>query len=99
MSNEAFFSTRILINEESAKQFCSNTKCLASHKNSFLVLVSYIYKMKLISNDHAQHHVVNHKLPVHDFPLVYERHPAKQHQHVAFDFLLAQRVLCILDDL
>ena len=35
--------------EESAKQFCSNTKCLAGHTNSFLVLVSFIYKMKLFS--------------------------------------------------
>ena len=57
------------------------------------------WSLWFISDDHLQHHIVNHKLPVHDFPLVYKRHPAKQHQHVAFDFLLAQRVLCILDDL
>ena len=34
-------------------------------------------------------------LPVHDLSLMEEGNPAKQHQHVAFDFFSAQRVLRI----
>ena len=37
------------------------------------------------------------RLPVHHFPLVEKGDPAQEHQHVAFHFFLAERVLRILD--
>ena len=45
----------------------------------------------------GDHLVLACALPVHHFPLVEKGNPAQEHQHVAFHFFLAERVLRILD--